>query len=1089
MAVNLQQTVARNTSSTTSVTTTLVSSPTTGNIIVAVVGANVSNTATSMSTPATGWTKVVAQDTNGANNTTIFARVVGAGEAAGYTARATSATVMSLSIYELSGAAATVAEAIQYSNSNTSGASSVATLSVGSITPPAGHSAVSINGIWWQGGTTTAQSINSSFTIATTGTLRGDSSHLVISATSGSYNPTYSWTTSRPTATAAVMVMGRPTAVESESITVTDTPALSVVSGPSASVSDSTVLSESVILSLTSNISKSDTVTTSESVATPTFTTGFNISLSESVTVTENKSVVRPAPVLSYTDLTMVAQETGTPYPDNPYIAGEFSPSGTYSIPTAVNDTRSYDVFAGDLGFAWDDGNSGVLVAFGDTFGHNWTGPNVTTAGGTGSPTIAAGSNGVNVNTFTGSGTLYLSSVAAFLTGGGVAAVELSSASNALVYISYTGKSGTTLTGCKTLLSASGTLTTGDRAKANDNWTGAGWRSNVLAYSNDTNLSNGYTISDFKNKTSQNIAQEIISAAHDSEVSTKVFTGSSLTISTIASTFFLVTVTTSSAHGLIAGQWVEITGTTNFNGEYLITGIPSSTKFTFTKLMADTTESAGTAKGAVYANVQNPLTSGYEGSLIPSGGMSIANGGGVGVTRQYLFYWSVIYFSPYASQWWTNYASVAYSDDGGATWTKTAAGTTVAAGSNGVDVSTFAGSGTLNVASAASFPSTSGTEIEVVTSNGLAYVTYTGKTATSFTGVTLVSGSGTLSTGNGVRRGIWGNNSTFTDNFQQIWPIDHTDGYVYLMAVQNGRYSSPRMMRVAEANVLKKSAYQYWDGSTWNSDYTQATNIFPDTEPVGEPSMFYNTGTQAWISTYYDSNANGIVARSAWTPEGPWSTKQTLLSNSAFGSADMYGGFIHPWSNTGSQSSYDLYFHISLFAPYSTFLMRAQTGVTQVNKSESVIVSESRNVTSVLQINKSETVTTSESLTLDAPTLISVTDASTVSESVSVNIPVNVTTSDSTTVSEAITTLITYYFITVTDTLTLTEAITLAPTLVINVSDHTTITTTVSLTRTGAITINVSDEIGAPAKLIYTTDGEVLYYVFRSNGKAFYEKI
>lgn len=87
-------------------------------------------------------------------------------------------------------------------------------------------------------------------------------------------------------------------------------------------------------------------------------------------------------------------------------------------------------------------------------------------------------------------------------------------------------------------------------------------------------------------------------------------------------------------------------------------------------------------------------------------------------------------------------------------WAESNNATTVAAGSNGVNVSTFAGAGTLNVATTlgwntASISSTQGA-LSVVTSGTAAVITYTGVTATSFTGCTTVSGSGTVSTGAAV---------------------------------------------------------------------------------------------------------------------------------------------------------------------------------------------------------------------------------------------------------------------------------------------------------------------------------------------------
>lgn len=71
---------------------------------------------------------------------------------------------------------------------------------------------------------------------------------------------------------------------------------------------------------------------------------------------------------------------------------------------------------------------------------------------------------------------------------------------------------------------------------------------------------------------------------------------------------------------------------------------------------------------------------------------------------------------------------------------------TVAAGSNGVDLNTFVGAGTLNVSSTNGFP-TSGS-VTVVTASGTRTVAFTGKTATAFTGCSSAAPSGsTVTTG------------------------------------------------------------------------------------------------------------------------------------------------------------------------------------------------------------------------------------------------------------------------------------------------------------------------------------------------------
>jgi hypothetical protein len=79
--------------------------------------------------------------------------------------------------------------------------------------------------------------------------------------------------------------------------------------------------------------------------------------------------------------------------------------------------------------------------------------------------------------------------------------------------------------------------------------------------------------------------------------------------------------------------------------------------------------------------------------------------------------------------------------------TKDSTSTTIASGSNTVNVSTFAGSGTLHAVSTAGFP-TSGT-LSVVTGSGVRVVSYTGVSGNDFTGCSC-SSTGVLSTGGAI---------------------------------------------------------------------------------------------------------------------------------------------------------------------------------------------------------------------------------------------------------------------------------------------------------------------------------------------------
>lgn len=118
--------------------------------------------------------------------------------------------------------------------------------------------------------------------------------------------------------------------------------------------------------------------------------------------------------------------------------------------------------------------------------------------------------------------------------------------------------------------------------------------------------------------------------------------------------------------------------------------------------------------------------------------------------------------------------------------------TTVAAGSNGVNVSTFVGAGTLNVADTTGFPS-SGT-VAVITDGGLRFVAYTGTTGTSFTGCTTVGavltgvlytsgavtmakftgctgGTGAMSTGNAVTQAVDGSVRGWQGTADDAYPL------------------------------------------------------------------------------------------------------------------------------------------------------------------------------------------------------------------------------------------------------------------------------------------------------------------------------
>lgn len=636
--------------------------------------------------------------------------------------------------------------------------------------------------------------------------------------------------------------------------------------------------------------------------------------------------------------LQMVAQVAGSPSADNAHITAEFTPSAgsTYALPTDTGNTRKWDVFAGDLGFTYDGLDGYFYGLLGDSYGHDWNGPD-TTHSRAGNTTLAAGMNAVNVNTFTGSQSILLAAAGSFTSAGGVAAVLLSTTGK-LAYIRYTSRTTTTLFNC-TLIYGTGVMTTGDTIRGDDAWTSAGWRSNTLFRSATTDLSAGYTISDFRPLTSSDIAKQAIPGTKSIQLQTNPFPGSK-TISTTSVTSNVVTVTTSAAHRLVVGQPVVVAGVTNtaFNGNYTVATTPTATTFTYALTLANTSSTAGTVIGR--ANITSISSAGYVTTVTTAIPHGLVQGQGVVV------------------------AGTSHADGERPVYTVTS--TTV------YTLLTFLTSGSASTGTsqpaANSYAATPGSlnEGSLIPSGAIAYDTGGGAIRhvafywipswfsttgglwyTNYMGIAYSDDAGVTWTRQGVTGGsyqtvdtaaVWANNASYTDGFQQGWPVDGNDGYFYVMCCPNGRFGTAKMMRVLKANVLTKSSYTYWDGSTWNSSQAAAVTIFGDAQPanpVGEPSIIFHQGTGLYVTTYLDQTIYGIVLRTSATPQGPWTDKQTILLSAAFGNSDLYGGFIHPWSSKAPNQGGDLYFHVSLFAPYGTFLMRAQ--ITPVAKRSSFL--------------------------------------------------------------------------------------------------------------------------------------------------------
>ncbi|CQD02776.1 DUF4185 domain-containing protein [Mycobacterium europaeum] len=155
------------------------------------------------------------------------------------------------------------------------------------------------------------------------------------------------------------------------------------------------------------------------------------------------------------------------------------------------------------------------------------------------------------------------------------------------------------------------------------------------------------------------------------------------------------------------------------------------------------------------------------------------------------------------------------------------------------------------------------------------------------------------------------------ENFQMGAFMKGNDGYLYQFGTPSGRSGAAFLSRVPPGQLPDLTKYQYWngdEGGRWvPNNPGAATPIFPG--PVGEMSAQYNNYLKQYLVLYTNGGSNDVVARTAPTPQGPWSPEQPLVSSFSM-PGGIYAPMIHPWS-----SGRDLYFNLSLWSAYDVMLM------------------------------------------------------------------------------------------------------------------------------------------------------------------------
>lgn len=159
----------------------------------------------------------------------------------------------------------------------------------------------------------------------------------------------------------------------------------------------------------------------------------------------------------------------------------------------------------------------------------------------------------------------------------------------------------------------------------------------------------------------------------------------------------------------------------------------------------------------------------------------------------------------------------------------------------------------------------------------------------------------------------WQNNTARTNPFQMA-AFAKDGGFVYMFATPNGRFGNVFLARVPEGGLLNINDYRYWDGSGWSASQAAAAPVAMGV--AGELSVAYHASYGRFLMTYQNEHRQAVVMRDSATLTGPWSGEKVLARGSDY--PGLYNAFMHPWSLTGSE----LYFVMSQWTPYNTFLMR-----------------------------------------------------------------------------------------------------------------------------------------------------------------------
>lgn len=157
-----------------------------------------------------------------------------------------------------------------------------------------------------------------------------------------------------------------------------------------------------------------------------------------------------------------------------------------------------------------------------------------------------------------------------------------------------------------------------------------------------------------------------------------------------------------------------------------------------------------------------------------------------------------------------------------------------------------------------------------------------------------------------------------------VTPDNPKGEFVYALGTPAGRFGAARLGRAPAATVTDPTSWQYCSGldstgePAWAATESAAVDMVA--APVGEASILWNPALQRWMYTYLNEDAAALQLREAPFLWGPWSDPHTLATANDY--PQLYGAFMT--RSLLSSDGLTLYFVMSQFGPYDTFLMKAE---------------------------------------------------------------------------------------------------------------------------------------------------------------------